>query len=263
VSASRYMTGAEPFSLEGGRAAVLLLHGFSGSVSEIRELGGRIREAGFSVFAPSLAGHGSSPDDLARATREDFFSAVEDAYQQAARSAQRVYVVGLSMGGALGLHVAARHPVAAIVTISTPVFMGKLVSVSVPLLMRWVPHRQVISNYAAWRGEVVGYKTTPLRSLGVFLDVLKHVRRELPRVVAPLLVLHSKGDQTAPATNARFIAAHVGSEHKQVRVYPGGRHLLTIPPDLDRVSADILEFLNAREAHDVSGAGARTRGGKV
>jgi len=257
------MAGAEPFSLEGGRASVLLLHGFSGSVSEIRELGGRIRAAGFSVFAPSLAGHGSSPDDLARATREDFFSAVEDAYQQASRSAERVYIVGLSMGGALGLHVAARHPVSAIVTISTPAFMGKLVSMTVPLLVRWLPHRQVVSNYAAWRGEVVGYRTTPLRSLGVFLDVLKHVRRELPRVLAPLLVLHSTGDQTVPAANARFIAAHVGSEHKQVRIYRGGRHLLTMPPDLDRVSEDVLEFLNAREAHHVAGAGVHTRGGQV
>ncbi len=248
MNSPAYLPGAEPFSVRGERGAVVLLHGFSGSVSEIRALGHRLHDQGYSVFAPALAGHGLSPGHLAKATANDFFAAAEAAYCEAAAAHERVYVVGLSLGGALGLHIAARHPVAAVVTISTPVFMGRFVSFSVPLLVRWVPNRHVISNYAAWRGEVVGYKTTPMRSLGVLLSVLKQVRRELPRVHAPLLVLHSTGDQTAPVANARFIAAHVASQVKEVRIYPGARHLLTIPPYLDTVSEDIVRFLHAREA---------------
>lgn len=260
MSATPYLPGAEPFSLRGQRAAVLLLHGFSGSVSEIRTLANHLHEAGFSVVAPALAGHGLSPEDLAKATREDFFAAAQAGYDEAAESHERVYIVGLSMGATLGLHLAAYNRVAALVTISAPLFMGPLVSMSVPFLMRWVPQHQVISNYAAWRGEVVGYKSTPLRALGVFLAVLKQVRRELPRVTAPVLVLHSTGDQTVPVSNARFIAAHVSSADKDVRIYPGGRHLLTVPPHLDRVSVDILEFLEAQEARQVSAQPGDTKG---
>lgn len=255
-----YMPGAEPFALEGGRAGVLLMHGFSGSCSEIRKLGEDLYAAGFSVVAPALAGHGTSPDDLLRVTREDFFATAEAAYRDASARFERVYVVGLSMGGTLGLHLAARHDVAALVTISTPVFMGRFVSLSVPIAMRWAPDRKVISNYAAWRGEVVGYTTTPLSSLGVFLDVLKTVRRELPRVTAPLYVIHSLGDQTVPAANAAFIAAHVASQEKYVRVHPGGRHLLTLPPQLRMISGDIIEFLHEREASYVTAASDQTKG---
>ncbi len=255
-----YMPGAEPFLLEGGRAGVLLMHGFSGSCSEIRELGQDLHAAGFSVIAPALAGHGTSPDDLSRVTREDFFVTAEAAYREAAERFERVYVVGLSMGGTLGLHLAARHDVPALVTISTPVFMSRLVSLSVPLAMRWAPNRKVISNYAAWRGEVVGYTTTPLSSLGVLLEVLKTVRRELPRVSSPLFVIHSLGDQTVPMGNASFIAAHVASQVKLVRVYPGGRHLLTLAPHLRTISGDILEFLREREASFVTGASGQTKG---
>lgn len=242
-----YMPGAEPFELVSGRAGVLLLHGFSGSCGEVRALGKRLHEAGFSVVAPALPGHGTQPAALSDVSRDDFLTQVESAYRDAARRFERVYVVGLSMGGALGLHIASDHPVAALVTISAPVFMSRLVSLTVPAMLRFAPKHHVISNYAAWRGEVVGYRTTPLSSLGVFLDVLKTVRRELPRISVPLLILHATKDQTVPVSNAPFIAAHVGSEQKVVRIVEGGRHLLTLPPHLDEIAEHTLGFLRARE----------------
>ena len=246
-----YMAGAEPFERAGDDSGVLLLHGFSGSCSEVRGLGAMLHAGGFGVSAPALAGHGTTPQDLAQVSRDDFFAGAEAAYLAAVKRFARVYVVGLSMGGTLGLHLAARHRLDGLATISAPVFMSRSVSWS---------GRNVISNYAAWRGEVVGYRYTPWSSIGVFLDVLAMVKRELPRVEAPLLVLHSTGDQTVPVDNAAFISAHVASAHKVVRVYNGGRHLLTLPPHLEAVGSDVLGFLRAREAPYVTGGPMRTKG---
>ena len=114
--------------------------------------------------------------------------------------------------------------------------------------MGHIPKRHVISNYAAWRGEVVGYRTTPISSLRVFLEVVASVRADLPRVTTPLLVVHSTGDMTVPVANAPYIAAHVASETRAMRIYHGGRHLLTLPPHLDDVQRDVVRFLHAREA---------------
>jgi carboxylesterase len=198
-----YLPGAEPFALEGGKSGVLLFHGFSGSCFEVRALAGELNAAGFGVLAPALAGHGTVPDDLAGITCDEFFAHAEEAYRHAARRHRRLAVVGLSMGGTLGLHVAARYPIAGLVTISTPVFMSRLVSVSVPLANRFIPQRRVISNYAAWRNEVVGYRTTPVSSLAVFLEVLNRVRRELSYVSQPLLAIHSANDTTVPRSQTR------------------------------------------------------------
>jgi carboxylesterase len=238
-----YLPGAEPFVLEGGESGVLLFHGFSGSCFEVRALGGELNAAGFGVLAPALAGHGTSPEDLAGVTCDDFFAHAEEAYRQAAWRHRRLAIVGLSMGGTLGLHIAARYAIAGLVTISTPVFMSRLVSVSVPLANRFMPQRRVISNYAAWRNEVVGYRTTPVSSLAVFLEVLKRVRRELSYVSRPLLVIHSANDTTVPVANAPFIVAHVASRTKEVRIYPGGRHLLTLPPYLQSIAPPIIDFV--------------------
>jgi carboxylesterase len=260
---SAYMPGAEPFELSGADAGVLLLHGFSGSCSEIRALGRTLNEAGYGVSAPALAGHGTSPSDLINVRPDDFFAGADAAYHELRRRFARVYVVGLSLGGTLGLHLATRYPFEGLVTISTPVFMSPLVSWSVPFAKRWMPERNVISNYAAWRGEVVGYRTTPFSSIGVFMDVLALVKKELPRVEVPLLLLHSTGDRTAPVANAPYIASRVSSAHKTVRVYSGGRHLLTLPPYLSAVQMDVVRFLHAQEAPYVTGSRATSKGASL
>jgi carboxylesterase len=236
------------------------MHGFSGSVSEVRELGQRIHAAGFGVLAPTLAGHGTKSSDLCGVSANDFLRTAEAAYEEAAARFARVYLVGLSMGGTLALHLAARRRVAALVTISTPVFMSRLVSWSVPVAKRLMPRRNVISNYAAWRGEVVGYRSTPLSSVGVFLDVLATVKDDLHRVRAPILIIHSTGDQTVPLSNAAFIASRVASSEKTVRVHRDGRHLLTLPPHLGAIETEIVAFFRAREAPYATGAAASSKG---
>jgi carboxylesterase len=256
-----YMTGAEPFELTGADAGVLLLHGFSGSCSEIRDLGQVLWDAGYGVYAPALPGHGTVATDLEHVRPDDFFAGAHAAYHEIRKRYARVYVVGLSMGGTLGLHLAAHVPMEGLVTISAPVFMSPLVSMSVPLATRFMPKRHVISNYAAWRGEVVGYRTTPISSLRVILDVMARVRADLPRITTPLLVLHSTGDMTVPVANAPYITAHVSSASKAIRMYHGGRHLLTLPPHLNDVQRDVVRFLHAQEAPYVTGSPAPSKGG--
>ena len=254
------MPGAEPFELAGTDAGVLLMHGFSGSCSEIRALGRTLNEAGYGVLAPALAGHGTSPNDLLNIRPEDFFASADAAYHEVRKRYSRVYVVGLSLGGTLGLHLATRYPLEGVVTISAPVFMSRLVSLSVPVAKRFMPERNVISNYSAWRGEVVGYRTTPISSIGVFMDVLAAVKGELPEVTVPMLVIHSTGDQTVPVANAPYIASRVASAEKAVRVYAGGRHLLTLPPYLEMVQTDVVRFLHSREAPYVTSSRPMSKG---
>jgi len=241
------MKGAEPFELRGHEAGVLLLHGFSGSTSEVRGLADLLHDAGFGVYAPALAGHGTDPLDLDAVSADDFFARAEEAYQEAAARYQRLYLVGFSLGGTLALHLAARHHVAGIVTIATPVFMATALHRGIPFAHRWSPWRNVISNYAAWRGEVVGYRLTPLSSLVVFLDVIERVRQDLGWIRAPLLVLHSQRDETVPVANATYISAHVASSTKRVRIFARGRHLMTVPPELLLIKADVVRFLHDLE----------------
>ena len=90
-------------------AAVLLIHGFTGSPWEVRPLGEALAARGFHVQAIRLPGHGVDPEAMAWVTWRDWEHAAEEALKQL-RGFQHVFVAGLSMGALLGMLLAARHP---------------------------------------------------------------------------------------------------------------------------------------------------------
>src|SRR5947208_12339999 len=116
--------GCEPWSSPGGGPhGALVLHGFTGSPVSMRPLAEAFAEVGLAVEMPRLPGHGTDPADLALTTWDDWLAEAERALAalQARTPAGNVVVAGLSMGGALTLALAERHPeLAGIVCINAP-----------------------------------------------------------------------------------------------------------------------------------------------
>lgn len=105
------MPGTSPFSLGPAPAdapvSVLLLHGFTGSPWELRELGESLAARGLHVTCPRLPGHGQTPEAMLYAGAPEWLAAAEAALESLA-AARTVAVAGLSMGGLLGLLLASR-----------------------------------------------------------------------------------------------------------------------------------------------------------
>ena len=119
--------GAEPFYCAGGETGVLLLHGLTGSPAEMRLLGESLAEAGFTVLAVRLPGHGTIPEDLERMTAGDWLSAAMDGYAVLASDARvrRIAVVGHSMGALLALMLASLRDVSKVVSVAAPIVIRK------------------------------------------------------------------------------------------------------------------------------------------
>jgi len=250
-----YLEGGEPFALGSGGAGVLAFHGFTGTPFEVRAISEMLSEHGFGIYAPALAGHATDVSDLEATTADDYFAAAERALDEASARFERVYALGLSMGGTLALHLAASRRLAGIVTISTPVFLYPMVNASVPVIEQWMPGLRAPANFAAWQGNVVGYKSTSIGAVRVLVDVLDRVRLELSKISAPLLVVHSSRDYTVPLASAKTIHETVASEHKQLEVIEAGSHLLTVEPNLSLIAATVVGFLKGLESsHRPEGA---------
>lgn len=245
-----YIEGGEPFSLDGdgGGAGVLAFHGFTGTPFEVRALGETLHRNGFGVIATPIAGHATDPEDLELTTAEDYVREAERAFDEAAARFERVYVVGLSAGGTLALHLGANKPVAGIVTISAPVFLYPMVSATLPIIEQWFPQLRTPANFAAWQGNVVGYKTMTVGAATVLVEVITRIRGELEAVKAPLLVIHSSRDFTVPVESAREIYDRASSEAKRLELIDAGSHLMTIEPHLSLIDGIIVEFLNRLES---------------
>ncbi len=97
------------FLLEGGPTGILLIHGFTGSPTEMHLVGGYLNERGVTVYAPLLPGHGTTPEDLNGRTCKDWQDHVEGTLVELKTSCEHVFVGGLSLGALLSFRLAARH----------------------------------------------------------------------------------------------------------------------------------------------------------
>jgi carboxylesterase len=229
------------FDHAGDDKGVLLLHGFSGTPAEVRELGARLHARGYGVVAPTLPGHAGDAKTLHGVSVDDYLRAAETAYADARGRFRRVSVVGFSMGGALGLHLAQREKLDALVIVNTPIEMAGHVRHGVPFVARVAAGAPLPVNPRAFFGHP-GYPVVSARAVDAFLGVLARVRDGLSRVACPLLIVQGTRDETVPAFNANAIAAAVGVDAQLVNV-PGGPHLLTMGRWLDIIEPTLARFL--------------------
>src|SRR5437868_14038805 len=124
------MSGAEPFMHEACEVGCLLLHGYTSTPFEMRGLARYLADRGVTAGAPLLAGHGTVPEELAGKTWHDWQSSVNDALDDMLGRCKRVYLAGLSLGGALSLYVGAQRgqELAGIVAMSSPIYIPPPVS---------------------------------------------------------------------------------------------------------------------------------------
>ena len=120
---TQIITTAEPFFLLGSRTGILLIHGFTGTPKEMRWMGEYLnRELGFTCLGVRLTGHGTRPKDMVRSRWTDWTVSVEDGYNLLSGITDSIYLVGLSMGGALSLLMSTwfEQHVKGVVTMSAP-----------------------------------------------------------------------------------------------------------------------------------------------
>lgn len=223
--------------------ACLLIHGFGGAPFEMEPLAVALAEAGVEAHVTTLPGHDATLEDFEATCFDDWARHAEECYRDLEARAGRVVVVGLSMGGTLALHLGCRFRPAGVVALAAPVFLYR----AVPFVMqdwrlpfvgllkrvrrRWpVPCRKPEATAVApWRGYDGVMALPQLHSL---IKGMGQVERELPLLVAPLLLMHARGDRTVPVENALHIARRVTSDDVSVRLFGladrvAGHHLIT------------------------------------
>src|SRR5690349_18829933 len=98
------------FHLRGGRSGVLLIHGLTGTPTEMRFVGNGLNRAGFSVLGMQLAGHSGDENDLLATGWRDWYASVVEAATRLRAQVDHLFVAGLSMGAVLALKLAIDRP---------------------------------------------------------------------------------------------------------------------------------------------------------
>lgn len=244
---TKVIPGAEPYAWEGTNGqGVLLIHGFTGSPSELRELGEQLHAKGYTVEGILLAGHGTDPRDLLKAKAEQWLEQVGQAVERLRQSCDTVAVIGMSMGGLLTLYAGAELPVDKLVTLSTPIYLFDWRVHFLWLADRlpyWAIPKSPRSVDAPERYNVA-YRCMPIAGVHQLVKILRLVKhREIPRVHQPILIIQSRTDHTVRPESAQYIADQVASECKKLLWVPEARHVMTLFTGRQAIYAAIEAFL--------------------
>ncbi|MEU2026016.1 alpha/beta fold hydrolase [Streptomyces sp. NPDC016469] len=260
------LPGAEPFRHEGGEVGVLLCHGFTGSPQSLRPWAGYLAERGLTVSLPLLPGHGTRWQDMQVTGWQDWYAEVDRELRGLLERCARVFVFGLSMGGALALRLAAKHgdAVSGLVLVNPANKVHGLAAHALPVVRHLVPTTKGLVSDIALEGVAeVGYDRVPLHAAHSVRRFFRLVDGDLPQVTQPLLLLHSPQDHVVPPADSARILSRVSSTDVREVLLEQSYHVATLDHDAKRIFDESHAFIGrlAPSEKDQGGKKGSTSGG--
>lgn len=230
----------------------ILIHGINGTPDDLEELGAELTDQGYDVRILLLPGHGTSVRDFARHGWDEWKVAVERAADEALADHRQVVVIGHSLGAALALAVASERPrLSGVVALCPPVRLYD------PLAKAVAAVRYVTPYLPAWAEDIRDRKGARLRkrrkvypltsteALHTLMNALPRLRRQLPSITMPALVIAAHHDHVVPVRDGREAYNLLGSERKNLVVLPHSFHAVTKDVERHVVSKHVIEFCRA------------------
>jgi len=233
-----------------GRRGALLLHGFAGTPPELRRLGEHLSAHGWRCHAPALTGHATTPEELERTTWRDWAASAREALDELRAECDEVVVAGQSMGGTMALHLAASDDrIRAVATLAAPVWLSDWRLRLLPVakhLVRWqMPGDDIDLFWPDSVHELHSYGRRPTRSIHQLNLFVGAVRRELPLVRQPVLILHGGRDRTIDPRNAVDIEKGlVCSTEVERHLYTRSGHGMSVDVDREDINARVLAWFD-------------------
>lgn len=258
------------WSPESPKAVVCLVHGLGEHSGRYDHVADRLNQAGYSVLASDLRGHGRSEGQRGHTPSFEYF--MDDIDVLLAEASQRnpglsCFLYGHSLGGILVINYALRRrpPLAGVVASSpglrTALEQQKGKVALVRLLGSLLP-KQTLASGLDVKGicrdpQVVDqYIRDPLVhdrvSLGmakVLLDSISWAYEHAAEFPIPLLLMHGTADQVAFASGSREFAGLVRGECT-LKLWDGLTHETHNEPEKEEVLSFMIEWL---ESHKQNG----------
>lgn len=219
-----------------GGGAVLLLHGSGENRTSMLGRAQFLHKDGFTVLAPDFQANGESPGDhVTFGARESLDAAAALAYLRTVVPAERVGVIGVSMGGAASL--LGPGPLSANAFVLESVYATIREAVSNRLATWFGP----LSGVGRWfTGAVIGVVGS---EVGVSEAELQPIDR-IGRIGAPLLLISGTEDPYTPLAEAESLYARapvrksfwgvVGAGHEDLHDYAGPEYERRVGGFLER-----------------------------
>ncbi|MCE5004671.1 carboxylesterase [Staphylococcus chromogenes] len=235
----------KPFLFEEGKRAVLLLHGFTGNSSDVRQLGRFLQKKGYTSYAPHYEGHAAPPEEILKSSPHVWYKDALDGYDYLVdKGYDEIAVAGLSLGGVFALKLSLNRDVKGIVTMCSPMYIKTEGSMYEGVL-------EYARNFKKYEGKdettieremQAFHPTSTLRELQ---ETIQSVRDHVEDVIEPLLVIQAEQDEMINPDSANVIYNEAASDEKYLSWYKNSGHVITIDKEKEDVFEEVYQFLES------------------
>ena len=248
------------------RGGVVLAHGYAEHLGRYQHVAKFLNARGLAVFAIDHWGHGKSDGTPGFVPR---FSAFTDGMAALLARIEGGYpglpliLLGHSMGGLIAtLHLAADQSHYAGAVLSGPLILpadppSRFLQWVTRLLSRIAPRLGVVALDSAAVSRdpavVAAYLADPLvyngkvraRLAAEMFAAMEAARAAAPEITLPMLLLHGEADRLTAPEGSRYLAEHLGSPDKTLKLYPGLYHEIFNEPEQAQVLGDMADWIDA------------------
>lgn len=203
---------------------VLLIHGLMAAPAEVREWADFLHAQGLTVYAPRLSGHGTSSQDLSTRSYQDWMNSVDRGHAILRSCCNKILVAGFSTGAGLALQSVILKPrdFEAVISVSAPLKFKSFSSrfaewlngfnrFCILLGMRNLA-KEFMENDAD--NPHINYLRCPVSAFVQVKALMRAVRRSLPDIDIPALVIQAKNDPKVAPQSGPAIFQHLGTDKK-------------------------------------------------
>jgi len=261
-----------------GACSVMLLHGLTGSPTELGYLAYHLQYRGrFAVSCPRLVNHGQPLGVLARTTWGQLYASAREGFVEAREAARAknvpLVIGGLSLGAVMCLMLAAEFPedVAGVACLSPTLFYDGW---NVPWLHKLIPlvdytplkyfsyfredepfglrdealRQKIAAQYAKTSLEdsssvaSLGYAHFPVRLFCEMRHLIARCKSILPQVTCPVLLIQAEHDDMTSPKNSQYIFDHVASSWRELILLKQSYHVVSADLERGTVAAHLQRF---------------------
>ncbi len=195
-----------PFLLKhpSSKKGILLVHCLMAAPEEVREWAGFLYSKGYSVYAPRLAGHGTSPVDLAGRRYSEWNESVDRGYAILKNYCEQIVIGGFSTGAGLALLYAIQNPgkFDAVVSVSAPLKFKSFSAGFVEILHVWniIAKSVGLESFGKFYARNhpdnphINYFRCPVKAILEVRALMRNVYRTIPALTIPALIIQGKND---------------------------------------------------------------------
>jgi carboxylesterase len=227
-----------------------------------------LARAGYTVHVPQLAGHCRSAEELEATSWQHWYESVEDEHRHLRERCQTVIVGGLSMGAILALHHAARYPsdVSALALYAPSLWLDGWGIPWYCHLFKLITQKWLARMFPFAERDPWGIKDPRIRALveraiksgdssragiaalpgSLMLELrwlVRQVKREVPQITQPTLIVHPRNDDRASLRNVAFLQDNLAGPIQSV-VLNDSYHIVTLDRQRELVVHRTLDFVS-------------------